>query len=68
VAITPQDTWDSLVRKTKTAGAEALIEVVLQIEKGAVRWEPNRNEDATYFSFPTAEDRKAFFKAGRKFF
>jgi methionyl-tRNA formyltransferase len=68
VTITPQDTWDSLVRKTKAAGAEALVEVVFQIEKGAVERRPNRNEDATYFSFPTAQDRKAFFKAGRKFF
>jgi methionyl-tRNA formyltransferase len=68
VQITPDDTWDSLVRKTKTAGADALIEVVGQIENQTVRRLPNRDEDATYFSFPTAADRKAFLKAGRKFF
>jgi len=68
VPITPDDTWDSLVRKTKAAGAEALIEATDQIEKGTVIRRPNRDEEATYFTFPTARDRKAFRAAGRRFF
>lgn len=68
VNIEENDTWDSLVRKTKAAGAEVLIDAVHQIEAGAVERLPNREEDATYFSFPTVEDRKAFEAAGRRFF
>ena len=68
VAITPQDTWDSLVTKTKAEGARALIEAIKQIKEGSVQRKPNREEDATYFSFPTTKDRKAFAKAGRRFF
>ena len=68
VPIDPDDTWDSLVRKTKAAGAVLLVEAVEQIRNGTVSPSPNRDEDATYFSFPTAADRKAFRAAGRRFF
>jgi methionyl-tRNA formyltransferase len=68
VPVDPEDTWDSLIRKTKAAGAQALVEAVLQIESDCVQRKPNREEDATYFSFPNAEDRKAFFATGRRFF
>ncbi len=68
VGIDPGDTWDSLVRKTKAAGAEVLIEAVRRIKDGTVERRPNREEDSTYFSFPAAADRKAFRKAGRRFF
>ncbi len=67
VEITPDDTWDSLVRKTKASGARGLVEVVRQIEQGTETRRENRDEDATYFSFPTAADRKEFRKAGRRF-
>jgi methionyl-tRNA formyltransferase len=68
VAITPEDTWDSLVTKTKAEGARALVEAIRRIREGTVERKPNREEDATYYSFPSAEDRKAFVKAGRRFF
>lgn len=68
VPITSDDTWDSLVTKTKTSGAEALIEAVNQIKEGTVKRQPNKEEDATYFSFPTNKDRKAFLASGRHFF
>ncbi len=68
IEILPEDTWDSLVRKTKEAGAQALIDAVRQIKDGSVKRKPNLEEEATYFSFPTAKDRKAFIQAGRRFF
>ena len=67
VEITRDDTWDSLVRKTKHAGALGLLEVIDQIELGTETRRPNEESEATYFSFPTAEDRKEFIKAGRRF-
>ncbi len=68
VEILPDDTWDSLVRKNKAAGAQALIDAVRQIKDGSVKRKPNLEEDATYYSFPTAKDRRAFLQAGRLFF
>jgi len=68
VIISPEDTWDSLVRKTKAAAAEALIEAVAAIRAGTVEPRPNLEAEATYFSFPTAVDRQAFLAAGRRFF
>ncbi len=68
VKVMPDDTWDSLVKKTKAAGAEALIEAVTQIKAGTVKRKPNKDEDATFISFPTPEDRKAFLASGRRFF
>ncbi len=68
VEIVADETWDSLVRKTKAQGAQALIEAIKQIKEGTVQRKPNREEDATYYSFPTAKDRRAFLQAGRLFF
>jgi len=68
VPITPQDTWDTLVQKTKVAGAKALVEAIKQIQGGTVQRKPNREENATYYSFPTAYDRAAFLAKGRRFF
>jgi methionyl-tRNA formyltransferase len=68
VSISPDDTWDSLVRKTKAAGAKALVAAVSAIKDGSVQRKPNLEEDAIYYSFPTARDREAFLLAGRRFF
>ncbi len=68
IIIDPDDTWDSLVTKSKKAGAEVLIEAIQLFKENKVVKKPNPDEDATYFSFPTSSDRKAFVNAGRKFF
>lgn len=68
VPITPTDTWNSLVRKTKHAGADALIKAIHQIEQGTVQRRPNPESEATYYSFPTRQDRREFLAAGRRFF
>jgi methionyl-tRNA formyltransferase len=68
VAIAADDTWNSLVLKTKAAGAEALIEAVRAIESGTETRRPNLESEASYFSFPSGEDRRAFLRLGRRFF
>ena len=68
VEIHPKDTWASLTRKTKRVAANAIADV---IARGLTRdWDrrPNRSADATYFSFPTRKDRRAFLARGRRFF
>ncbi len=68
IEILPQDTWDSLVRRTKDAGADLLVGAIVQIRDGTVVPRPNPEAEGTYFSFPTAEDKRAFLAAGRRFF
>ena len=68
ISIDKEDTWDSLMRKTKAASAHALLESVQQIKAGTVNRKSNPEEDATYYSFPTASDRRAFLATGRRFF
>lgn len=68
VPISEDDTWETLVKKTKRAGAEALLDVLERIEKDAVTRSPNHRTEATYFSFPGAEDAREFRARGRRFF
>ena len=68
ISIDEEETWDSLMRKTKAASAYALLEAVQHIKAGTVNRKSNPEEDATYFSFPTASDRRAFLATGRRFF
>ncbi len=68
VAVAPDETWDSLVRKTKAVGADALVGVIDRIRQGRETRRPNRDEQASYFSFPSGADRKVFLQQGRRFF
>ena len=68
IPIALDETWDSMVRKTKSAGAELLIDTIRRIANGTVERRPNTEADATYFSFPTAADKRAFLEAGHRFF
>ena len=68
IPIAADETWDSLVRKTKGAGAQLLISTIRQIADDTVQRRPNLESEATYFSFPTAADKRVFAAAGRRFF
>jgi methionyl-tRNA formyltransferase len=67
VSIAPDETQHSLLMKTKTLGAELVLEVLDQIENGTVSPQPNNAEEATYFSFPTPEDVRRFRAQGKRF-
>jgi methionyl-tRNA formyltransferase len=47
---------------------EAIIEAIDLIDAGGYQLIENRDEDMTYFSFPTAEDVREFKRIGKKFF
>lgn len=66
--ISSADSWFDLVRKTKMLGADVLIQAVKQISDGSAIRNPNSEAESTYFSFPTADDRKTFLKQGKRFF
>jgi methionyl-tRNA formyltransferase len=68
VPIDPGETWNSLVGKTKRAAGNALVEVIRQIESGSVIRRPNRDEESTYFHFPTWKEARAFRARGLRMF
>jgi methionyl-tRNA formyltransferase len=67
VPILPEDTQDSLIRKTKTAGARLLIEAIDRLEQGITTTMPNDRSQATYFSFPRRDDGLRLRQQGRRF-
>ena len=67
VPISPDETLDSLVKKTKRIGAGLLLDALQDIEKGVVERRDNDASQATYFSFPTKEDSRRFRAVGRRF-
>jgi len=68
VTIAGGETWNSLLGKTKSAAGTALVKAIGQIEDGTVDRKPNRDEDSTYFSFPTWKDARVFRSRGRRMF
>jgi methionyl-tRNA formyltransferase len=66
VAIQPDETLDSLIKRTKRIGAHFMIEAIDMIRSGAVSYKENPAAEGTYFSFPTREDVKEFKKSGKR--
>ena len=67
VAIRPEDTVHSLITRTKKLGADLVLQALDRIETGIVSITPNDSKEATYYSFPTAQDAKMLKQRGRKF-
>ncbi len=65
VTIDPEDTLHSLIRKCKQVGADLLLQVIDQFEKGSVSTLSNPVESGSYFSFPTKEAVRRFRALGR---
>jgi methionyl-tRNA formyltransferase len=68
IPVARDDTWDSLIQKTKAAAGHALVKAIGQIEAGTVVRRPNLDEESTYFSFPTWKDARLFRRHGRRMF
>jgi methionyl-tRNA formyltransferase len=67
VAIVPGETQHSLILKTKSAGAQLLIETVEKLKSGILEPRPNDRSQATYYSFPTPRDGRKFRDLGLRF-
>jgi methionyl-tRNA formyltransferase len=57
-----------LIKLSKKTGMDAIIEAIGLIKNGNLKLLPNPEAGMTYFSFPTREDVKAFYKLGKKFY
>jgi len=67
VPIGPEDTQDSVIRKTKLLGARLVVEALDRLEGGDASTAPNDRSQATYYSFPTRADGKKLRRQGRRF-
>lgn len=68
VEILPHESQQSLIKRTKKIGMDAIIEAIEKIRNNDLNLLPNNDDEMTYYSFPTKEDVKEFRKAGKKFF
>ncbi len=66
--ISPDDTLNSLIRKSKMIGAEVVVDAIEVFRKGNVNLLPNRKENSTYYSFPTKKDVDLLRKSGRRLY
>jgi methionyl-tRNA formyltransferase len=66
VAIVPDETLDSLIRRTKKIAARIMIEAVENFRIGQLNYRDNLSQEGSYFSFPTSQDVKEFKKRGKR--
>jgi len=61
-------TLEELIDYAKKIGMDAIIEAVDLIYKDEYNLIENRDEESTYYSFPTRRDVKEFLRKGKRFF
>lgn len=61
-------TQEELIKKSKKMGMNAIIEAIELIHQGNYKLIPNPDEEKSYYSFPTHDDVKEFYMAGKKFY
>ncbi|MCK5915310.1 MAG: formyl transferase, partial [Deltaproteobacteria bacterium] len=66
VDILPDETLDSLIRRTKKIAARIMIDAVEKIRMGQVTYKENPAQEGSYFSFPTRKDAREFKRRGKR--
>jgi methionyl-tRNA formyltransferase len=64
--IRPDDTLDGFLRRSKAVAAKLLLEVLEQMERGALGRTPLDLSDGSYYSWPDRRAVKRFRAAGRR--
>ena len=64
--ITPDDTLDSFLRRSKRMAAELLLGVLPKVEAGTAPREPLNLAEGSYYSWPEPPDVERFRAAGRR--
>lgn len=57
-----------LIKKSKRIGMDAILESIDLLHSGDYTCLPNKEEDMTYYSFPTRKDVREFYKMGKRFY
>ena len=66
VPINSGESLDALIKRTKRLGAHAMVEAIGLIRNGEVRYQENKPEKGSYYSFPTSENVRKFRAMGHK--
>lgn len=66
VDISDCKTMFQLMKKTKQAGGEAMVEAIRQVTDGTLSPRKNETEKGRYFTWPTVEQAKQFRKQGKR--
>jgi methionyl-tRNA formyltransferase len=61
-------TQTRLIKESKRMGMDAVLEAIKLIQRGNYILISNSDEEKTYYSFPTHQDVKEFYKSGKKFY
>jgi methionyl-tRNA formyltransferase len=61
-------TQSRLIKLSKKIGMDAIIEAIELVKNGNFKLQPNPEAEMTYFSFPTCQAVKEFYKSGKKFY
>ncbi len=62
--IMPNESFNSLAKRSKEFAAEVILKVLEQFEDGTVKYLPNDTTEATYYTFPSREDMMEFKRKG----
>lgn len=65
--IEPSDSLDSLIKKNKKVGMDALLEAINLIRAGEYQTKKYAPHEGSYYSFPKKRDIRDFINAGKKF-
>lgn len=66
VDMNPNETLESIIKRTKRMGAHFMAEAIERIKTGNVTYMENPATEGSYFSFPTKEDVKEFKRRGKR--
>jgi len=64
--IHPNETLDSLMKRTKRIGAHHMVQAINMIKSGSIKYIENEAARSSYFSFPRREDVKEFKRRGKR--
>lgn len=64
IAVSDGMTMFDLIRKTKEAGGDLMVEILGKILSGELQALPNRHEEGSYFTWPTIPQMREFRKRG----
>ena len=65
-AIRPRDSLDRVITEGKREGARLMIRVLREVERGEAVPRPVDMNGASYYSFPTPDDVRAFRRRGHR--
>ncbi len=68
IPIDAATTQQGLIKQSKRMGMDAIVEAIELIYSGNYQLIPNDDEQMSYYSFPTRDDVREFYRKGKRFY